>query len=81
MQPGGFFDQFYQQNPGLFSVVFIIILAWTLYWKGMALWKVAKLDKQGWFIALLILNTLGILEILYIFVFSKKHGEEKQIGV
>ncbi len=49
----------------------ILIVFWTLPWKGVALWKSARLLQKGWFIALLVLQTLGLLEILYIFVFSK----------
>jgi methionyl-tRNA synthetase len=56
------------QNP----VFVFLILVWTLPWKGVALWRAAKNDHKGWFVALLVLNTLGMLEILYIFVFSKK---------
>jgi len=48
-----------------------IILIWTLVWKGLALWKSARKNSPVWFIILLVVNTLGILEILYIFVFSK----------
>ena len=39
---------------------------------GVALWKAAKNSHKKWFIALFLLNTLSILEILYIFVFSKR---------
>ena len=49
-----------------------LILLWTLPWKGIALWKASRNNSKGWFIALLVINTLAILEILYIFVFSKK---------
>ncbi len=49
-----------------------LIAIWTLPWKGVALWKAARREEKGWFIALLILNTLAILEILYIFIFSKR---------
>ncbi len=56
------------QNP----LLFILFLTWTMIWKGMALWKAALNNHQKWFIALFILNTLGILDILYIYVFSKK---------
>lgn len=52
---------------------FLIILPlaiWTISWKGVALWKAAKNDSKPWFIALLLINTLGILEILYVFVLS-----------
>ena len=41
-------------------------------WKGIALWKSARNKQKNWFIALLLFNTLAVLEILYIFVFSKK---------
>mgnify|MGYP001618217791 CR=1 FL=1 len=49
-----------------------LLVAWILPWKGVALWKAARLSQKKWFIALLILNTLAVLEILYIFIFSKK---------
>lgn len=61
-------EQFIIQNPWL---IWLIIL-WILPWKGVALWKSARNKQTGWFIALLILNTLAILEILYIFIFSRK---------
>lgn len=44
---------------------------WTIPWKGWALWKAARAGSKPWFVALLLVNTLGILEILYIYVFSK----------
>ncbi len=43
---------------------------WSIAWKGMALWKSAHKDQKWWFIAFLVINTAGILEILYIYVFS-----------
>lgn len=53
-----------------------VIILWTLPWKGVALWKSARRNEQKWFIALLLINTLGLLEILYIFVFSKDKTSE-----
>ncbi len=47
------------------------LLAWTLLWKGLSLWRSAKEGQKNWYIVLLILNTLGILEIVYLFKFSK----------
>lgn len=55
--------------------VMFLVAAWTLVWKGLSLWKSARLNDRNWFIALLILNTVGILDILYIYVFSKKKHE------
>ena len=53
-----------------------LALIWVLPWKGVALWKAAKNSHKKWFVAILILNTLAILEIVYIFYFSRKR--EKQ---
>lgn len=51
-----------------------ILVIWTLFWKGMALWKSAKDNDKIWFVVLLVLNTAGILDILYLFVFSKREA-------
>ena len=58
-------------------ILIAIISIWTLVWKGLALWKSANKKSIPWFIVLLILNTVGILEILYIFVFSKISFKKK----
>ncbi len=55
------------------GAVIALVVLWSLVWKGFALWKAAKLGHKGWFIALLIINTAGILEILYIYIFSRKY--------
>lgn len=47
-------------------------MCWSLVWKGLSLWKAAQRKEKVWFVALLIINTLGLLEILYLFVFSKE---------
>jgi hypothetical protein len=51
---------------------FVLLLVWVVVWKGMALWKSARLGQKWWFVVLLIVNTFGILEIFYVHVFSKK---------
>lgn len=53
------------------AIIFSFIMIWSLVWKGLALWESVKKNHKIWFILLLILNTVGILEILYIYVFSK----------
>jgi len=55
-----------------------LIILWTLPWKGVALWKAAKNGSKIWFVVLLVLNTLAILEILYIFVFGNKKEQNNQ---
>lgn len=49
-----------------------LLFAWIFVWKGLALWKASRRGAKWWFIALLVINTVGILEILYIYVFSQK---------
>lgn len=68
-------EQFLTQNPWLL----VAIIAWSLPWKGVALWKAARQNDKGWFVALLVINTLALLEILYIFNFSKKRRPEKTV--
>ena len=57
-------------------IVLPLIMIWSLVWKGMALWRAAKNNSLPWFVVLLLVNTLGILEILYLFVFGKKDTEK-----
>jgi hypothetical protein len=49
-----------------------LILAWILVWKGLALWQSARRGQKIWFSVILILNTLGILEIVYLGYFYFK---------
>jgi len=51
---------------------FILIVIWSVIWKGFALWKAGNKKQKFWFIALFIINTFGILDILYLYLFSKK---------
>ena len=64
----------FEQNLFGFPVMFglLPLLVWTLIWKGWALWLAARRGELSWFIALLVLNTVGLLEIFYIFVIAKQ---------
>jgi hypothetical protein len=62
-------------SPGhltVFTALFILLMIWSLVWKGFALWKAARNNDSVWFIVLMILNTMGILEIIYIYLIGKK---------
>lgn len=58
--------------PALMMATILVLMIWTLIWKGWALWISARQGSKVWFIVLLLINTVGILEILYIFLFSKR---------
>lgn len=59
------------ENPWFLAGI-ILLAIWSIIWKGTALWKAARNSHKVWFIVLLLVNTVGILEILYICFFSKK---------
>jgi len=65
-------EQYLINNPW----VLLLIAIWVLPWKGVALWRSARNSQKWWFIALLAINTLAILPIIYIFYFSKKKTKE-----
>lgn len=56
---------------GVGMILSLALIVWSLYWKGKSMWRAAHREDIRWFIALLIFNTMGILDILYIYVFSK----------
>ena len=55
----------YQITPAI-----ILVFIWSLVWKGLALWKSARRQEKWWFVAMIIINSVGILEIIYIFFLS-----------
>lgn len=58
-------------NPNIFMPLII----WAGFWKGWALWRAARLNHLGWYIALLIINTVGVFEIIYLIATNKKYKE------
>ena len=64
---------------GISIFFLVVIIIWSAVWKGIALWKAGTRKQLIWFIVLFLVNTLGILEILYIFVFSKTGKKQGKI--
>lgn len=52
--------------PGHFLLWLIPIAAFALVLKGMALWRAARRGESTWFIALCVINSLGILPLIYL---------------
>ncbi|MBU3969040.1 hypothetical protein KJ991_02390 [Patescibacteria group bacterium] len=63
-------ELFFQQNMW----VILLLAFWVIPWKGYALWLAAKKDHKWWFVILLIVNTLAILDIIYIFAIGRKEN-------
>jgi len=63
-----------QDNAGFLSQVYNFhALAWLLPLilvdvplKGWAMWRAARLEKSIWFIALLLVNSLGVFPVIYL---------------
>ncbi|MEI7810035.1 MAG: DUF5652 family protein [bacterium] len=60
----------------ILTIGLALLVVWELAWKGYSLWLASKADHKRWFIALLILNTMGILPIFYIFYIAKKTPQD-----
>mgnify|MGYP001596318238 CR=1 FL=1 len=75
-------DSLFSSGAGLAVIssgLLLLIVLWTLPWKGWALWRAARSNDRVWFVALLLLQTIGILEIVYLFFIrpSKDSNDEK----
>ncbi|MFA6536456.1 MAG: DUF5652 family protein [Candidatus Paceibacterota bacterium] len=64
-------------DPQIFWFL-ILSIVWVLPWKGYALWMAAKRNDTKWFVAILILNTLAILEIIYIFFVVRRDKNKSE---
>jgi len=82
-------SQFYQEYMSLvgvsgmstgFATLFSVLILWSLVWKGIALWKAARNNDTWWYVAMLVINTVGILEIVYIFFFANKKAKTTLMG-
>lgn len=50
----------------LFNVLVLVLLLVVLLLKGLALWRSARAGQNVWFWVFMFINTLGILEIVYL---------------
>jgi len=55
-----------------FTILLIVLVIWEMIWKGIALWKSSRRKQVVWFIVLFILNTAGLLPIVYLLFFKNK---------
>lgn len=52
-------------------VLLSVAAVWSLFWKGLALWHAARNKQEWWYVIMLVVNTTGILEIIYLFFVRK----------
>ena len=60
--------------------VFIVLAIWELIWKGVALWRAAYRNERYWFVALLLINSAGVLPILYMLSTEFRENKGDQLS-
>lgn len=51
--------------------ILVTLIFWSLFWKIIALWHAAKKSNRPWYFILFFFNSLGILELYYLFSVEK----------
>ena len=59
-----------EQLIAVIILLLIPIAIWDAVWKDIGMWKSARNNQLGWFICIMIFNTIGILPIVYILFFQ-----------
>lgn len=54
----------------------VAVVAWSLAWKGASLWRAARNGSKPWFVTLLLSNTLGLLDMVYLFGVDRRHRRD-----
>lgn len=63
--------ELFSENIMRFLPLIIILTIWDVIWKMLALWKSAQNNHSYWFVSIALLNTLGLLPILYLIIQRK----------
>lgn len=72
--------ELYSQPSILFSLIFLITI-WSLIWKGLALWRAAQRKQLAWFVVMLIINSAGLIPILYLLITMRSNGKAKPVKI
>lgn len=59
------------------TMAIVVLAIWELAWKGLALWRAAKKSHTGWYLAILLINTAGILPIIYLLMHNTKQDSKE----
>ncbi len=59
-------------------VLVVVVVICEVILKGMALWRSAQNGHKGWFVVMLILNTAGILPLVYLLITQPKNAPKAQ---
>ena len=57
----------------VFGLIMLLALG-DVALKGWAMWRAAKMEKPYWFVALLIVNSLGILPAIFLLITKEEYA-------
>lgn len=60
-----------------FMLVLIPLVLLDVGLKGWGMWRAAKMNKNIWFVALLIVNSLGILPTIFLMLTKDEYAKYK----
>jgi len=63
--------------PDAMLLWLISLSIWELFWKGLGMWRAGRSNQFAWFVAMLVVNTAGILPITYLVFFQKKGNSRR----
>lgn len=69
---------FTEMFAGVNIYTLIALALWSLPWKAWAMWLSARRGDFWWFLAFLLVSTIGILEIVYIFFIAKESDKRPE---
>ena len=65
--------------PPAARALVLAVVAWSLGWKAASLWRAARNDSKPWFVALLLSNTMGLLDAVYLFGVDRRRRTEARV--
>jgi hypothetical protein len=57
--------------------IILSLLVWEMAWKGLALWRAGRNNQPGWFIALLVINSAGLLPMVYLWLSGRQNSSSR----
>ena len=53
--------------------VLLVVAVIDMAFRGFAMWRSARLEKRSWFIALLVINSMAILPIIFLLMTNAEY--------
>ena len=73
--------QFFIEEWRWLFVVILLVTIWETIWKMVAMWKAARNNHLAWFICIAVINTIGILPIVYILIYKEEPAQKDHPGL